>query len=183
MSKSSVRTWYELVLRTSIWLEKYVLLASNTYFYHAFSGCTHNYVLSTYCFQVRNLKVRSTWPGYAQGEKTGTYLVRTWRKKYVPVQTEQYKVVQFYRWVQLGTYRYVPSTYYYGSRFQMKTCKTWIQTRWVSTIWTKLVTVGTDSDLQISDTVDPHSCISIWLFWIPGNQFNHGNIMAHWQVT
>ena len=86
-----VRTRY-VPVRTSIRLGKYVLLASSTYFYHAF--CTQ-YVLSTYCFR----KVR-TW--YAQGNlKNSTYkLVRTWGKKYVPVQssTRWYSTIDEYIW-------------------------------------------------------------------------------------
>ena len=94
MSKT-VRTRY-VPVRTSIRLGKYVLLASSTYFYHAF--CTQ-YVLSTYCFR----KVR-TW--YVQGENS-TYLVRTWGKKYVPVQssTRWYSTIDEYNSVRTGTYR------------------------------------------------------------------------------
>ena len=94
MSKT-VRTRY-VPVRTSIWLEKYVLLASSTYFYHAF--CTQ-YVLSTYCFR----KVRTR---YAQG-KNSTYLVRTWGKKYVPVQssTRWYSTIDEYNSVRTSTFR------------------------------------------------------------------------------
>ena len=97
MSKT-VRTRY-VPVRTSIRLGKYVLLASSTYFYHAF--CTQ-YVLSTYCFR----KVRTR---YVQGQNS-TYLVRTWGKKYIPVQssTRWYSTIA---WYVLGTYRYIPSTY------------------------------------------------------------------------
>ena len=95
MSKT-VRTWY-VPVRTSVRLGKYVLLASSTYFYHAF--CTQC-VLSTCCFR----KVR-TW--YVQG-KNSTYSVRTWGKKYVPVQssTRWYSTIDEYNSVRTGTYWY-----------------------------------------------------------------------------
>ena len=94
MSKT-VRTRY-VPVRTSIRLGKYVLLASSTYFYHAF--CTQC-VLSTYCFR----KVR-TW--YVQGTNS-TYSVCTWGKKYVPVQssTRWYSTIDEYNSVRTGTYQ------------------------------------------------------------------------------
>ena len=102
-----VRTWY-VTVRTSILLGKYVLLASSTYFYHDF--CTQ-YVLSTvtYCFR----KVR-TW--YYVQWKISTYLVRTWGKKYVPVQssTRWYSTIdhlepwptRYRRFIRYRTLRY-----------------------------------------------------------------------------